>query len=50
MKQLACEGLLELARSVQNNEEKLNERHIHHAFSHMLQSEGLSLDVRWALV
>lgn len=46
LKQVVRDGLMELAQSVQKNEDRLNERHIHHAFSHMMQEEDLRLGVR----
>lgn len=45
-KRIVCETILRLAQGVQiDAASRLNERHLHHAFSHLLQKLGLSLGV-----
>lgn len=43
---IVCEALVDLARCIVMDEApRLNERHLHHAFSHRLLLEGLSLGI-----
>lgn len=45
-KRIVCDILVDLAECIQMDDvRRLNERHLHHAFSHRLQHQGLSLGI-----